>query len=328
MALNSALMDQINLVVRRLGYARSTAKTYRSWCENYMIWLKQRDGKWTHPRDTAERDVTAWLEYLGNVRNVSPTSQNVALQAVLFLFRNIIGRQLQNIDAMRAKRPQRLPTFLSVPEVSRLFAELKGRDLLIGQLLYGCGLRIGEAMSLRTKDVNLDDRQIVIRSAKGAKDRAVGIPRLLVDKLARQIDAARRLHQQDVEAGTNRVELPYSYGRKSRMAAGSFAWFWLFPSHKLSRHPEERWIGRYHIDKGNFARSLRLAAKRAQIDKPCNPHCLRHSYATHSLNQGIDIRSLQQLMGHSDVRTTMKYTHVYNAGATSEQSPLDRLPAA
>ena len=328
MALNSQLLDQIGVVCRRKGRARSTYKTYRHWCEQYLRWLRKPDGTWTHPKDTAEPEVTGWLTELANRRNVSPTSQNVAFQSVLFLFREVIGRELHNVQALRAKRPQRIPTVLSVPEVSRLLAELKGRDRIIGQLLYGCGMRIGEAVSLRIKDIDTDSRQIVIRQAKGAKDRAVGMPSALQEPLTHQIETAAALHRQDVDAGTNRVELPYSYGRKSPTAAGSLAWFWLFPSHKLSRHPVEKWIGRYHIDKGNFARSMRLAGRRAGIHKHCNTHCLRHSYATHSLNQGVDIRSLQKLLGHNDVRTTMIYTHVELAGATSEQSPLDRLPNA
>lgn len=329
MPLKSALLDQIATVCRRKGYARSTAQTYRHHCEQYLLWLKATNGgAWRNPIDCDRLEIEGWLTYLATRRNVSPTSQNVAFQSILFLYREIIGRQIRDVDALRAKRPQRIPTVLSVGQVSQLLQQLHGTNRLIAQLLYGCGMRIGEAVALRIKDLNTDSRQIVIRAAKGAKDRAVGMPRQLVDKLARQIDDVRRLHAADVANGCNRVELPYSFARKSPDASGSFAWYWLFPSHQLSRHPAEGWVGRYHVDASNFGRSLRIAARRCGIQQRITPHCLRHSYATHLLNQGTDIRSLQQLLGHADVRTTMIYTHVELAGVTAETSPLDRLPAA
>ncbi len=327
MALKSALLEQMAIVVRRKGYSRATLSTYRHWCEQFLRWLRdQNGGNWLNPTECDRAEVQQWLTELATIRNVSPTSQNVAFQSVLFLFREVIGKQIENVDALRAKTPKRLPTVLSVAEVSQLLANLSGQNKLIAQLLYGCGLRIGETLALRVKDIDFGNRQIFIRSGKGAKDRVVGMPRLLPNALRRQIESVERLHAEDTANGCARVELPYSFGRKSPTAAAQLNWYWLFPSHKLSRHPDEGWLGRYHVDQSNVGRSLRIAAVKAKIRKRVNPHCLRHSYATHLLNQGTDLRSVQKLLGHADVRTTMIYTHVELAGITSETSPLDRLP--
>lgn len=326
MALKSALLDEVVEVCRRKGYSLKTAKTYRHWAEVFLLWAKATYGQWRHPRDMGREELTQWLTELATVRNVSPTSQNVALQAMLFVYRELLDTHITGVDALRAKRPKRLPTVLAPIEVAQLLGQLTGQSRLIGSLLYGCGLRIGECLSLRIKDVDLYQRQLIIRAGKGAKDRAVGLPRATVEPLRRQIEVVSKWHAADVKAGCNRVEMPYAYSRKSPAAAGSLGWYWLFCSHQLSRHPTENWYGRYHIDESNVGRSLSVAARRAGIVRRVNPHCLRHSYATHTLNGGTDIRTLQQLLGHADVRTTMIYTHVEACGVTAETSPLDRLP--
>lgn len=326
MALKSALLDELQQVIRRKGYSRETGKTYRAWIEQYMRWTHTTLKKWVHPKDLREDHVTAFLNHLANVRNVSPTSQNCALQSILFLYRELLHIDLQGIDALRAKRPKRLPTVLTPGEVVQVLGQLSGQSLLIGQLLYGCALRIGECLSLRVKDIDIGNHQVILRGAKGAKDRAVGMPRRLVEPLKQQIEVSRRYHTADTKRGVCRVELPYAFARKSPTASSSLSWYWLFCSHVNSKHPEEGWVGRFHTDDSNFGRSLSIAAKRAGILKRCNPHCMRHSSATHMLNNGTDIRSLQAILGHADVRTTMIYTHVEEAGVTSETSPLDRLP--
>ena len=314
------------MVIRRKGYSPNTAKTYRHWCEQFLLWLKEKHGRWVHPKESGREGLEEWLTELAVVRNVSPTSQNVALQAVLFLFREVIRQPLEGVDALRARRPQRVPSVLSVTEVSALFARMKGQNRLIAQLLYGSGLRMGEAVSLRLKDLDFDHRQIVVRAAKGAKDRVCQMPKRLIIDLRRQVESAEKFYRQDFANGVCRVALPYSFDRKSPTSESSLAWYWLFPSHKLSSCPETKRVGRHHVNESNFGRSLRVAAVQAKILKRVTPHCLRHSFATHSLNQGVDIRSLQKLVGHNDVRTTMIYTHVEAAGASSETSPLDRLP--
>lgn len=328
MPFQSALLDEIATVCRRKAYSRHTAKTYRHWCEKYLLFLRRIFHGWVHPKEAGREQVQLWLTELAVIKNVSPTTQNVAFQAILFLYREILGITIENVEALRARRPQRMPTVLSPDEVVRLLAQLDGKNRMIGQLLYGCGMRIGEVVSLRVKDVDFANRQIVIRGGKGAKDRVVCLPRTLRQTLKKHIVSVQQMHKKDAANEVNRVELPYALARKSPRAAFEFYWYWVFCSQKLSRHPVEGWLGRYHVDASNFGRTMAIAAKRAGIMKRVYPHCLRHSFATHSLNQGVDIRSLQKLLGHSDVRTTMIYTHVELAGVTSEPSPLDRLPAA
>lgn len=327
MALKSALMDDIEIVCRRKGYSPKTAKTYRFYCEKYLLFLNRIFHQWLHPKEANEEQVQAWLTELACVDNVSPTTQNVALQAVLFLYREILKIELKDIDALRAKRPKRLPTVLSKEEMQTLLGNLKGTNKLIASLLYGCGMRIGEAVSLRLKDLDFGQRQIMIRGAKGAKDRVVGMPQILIQPLKRQVESVRKLHADDSSQGCNRVELPYAFSRKSPQSAGDLAWYWLFPSRVLSRHPSQGWIGRYHVDQSNFGRELKKAGRRCGILKRVYPHALRHSFATHCLNQGMNIKALMQLLGHNDIKTTQIYTHVELVGVTAETSPLDRLIA-
>lgn len=328
MALNSALLDRLQQVVRRRGYSRGTGRTYRVWCESYLRWLKRDRGEWTHPETAGRDDVGRWLTHLAVDTNIAPTTQNLALQSVLFLYRECLGITIQDVDALRAKRPKQLPTILSPAEVSRLLQNLNGTPLLLAKLMYGTGMRISEAVSLRIKDVDFDNKQIMIRGAKGAKDRIAVLPNMLTDPLLKQVDLARVYHSKDKKDGCCRVELPYAMARKSKWAASQFIWFWVFPSRKRSKHPEEGWTGRFHVNQSSIGRSISAAALRAKIPKRVTPHCLRHAFATHMLNTGTDIRTLQTLLGHADVRTTMIYTHVETAGPSSEASPLDRLDIA
>lgn len=329
MALKSEMLDQIPVLVRDRNMSPKTADAYRGWCERFLLWLKhEHGGQWVNPKDCGTPEVTGFLSYLANRRNVAASTQNQALSALLFLYRNVIGRDLHGIDAVRAKTPQRVPTVLSVQEVSSLLQQLRGRDRLLGQVLYGCGLRISEGVSLRIKDLDFHQSQITIQAAKGNKSRMVPMPRSLAAELRQQVERVRALHAADVKAGCNRVPLPYAYARKSPNAAGSFSWYWLFPSHNLSRNPDEGWIGRFHIDDGNFGRSLRIAGVRARIDRRVTPHTLRHSFATHLLNTGSPLTTIQKLLGHKDLTTTQVYLHVELAGATAETSPLDRLQVA
>lgn len=323
--LKSQILDDADAIMRRQGKARSTRETYRKHLVSLLKWARWKHGKWTHPKDLGRDGVERWLSDLANVKNVSPTTQNVALQAALFLFREVLKIELKDIDALRARRPQRLPVVLSVQEVSALLQQMKGRDLLIAKLLYGSGLRIGEALSLRLKDIDTDRRQITVRAGKGAKDRVVQMPRSIIDDLLHQISEAKKLHASDTASGQCRVEVPYSYAQKCPSAPKQLAWFWLFPSYQLSRHPEEKWLGRFHIDHSNFGRTLRIAAVKAGIHKQVTPHKLRHAYATHAHESGMPLSALQKLLGHQDLRTTSLYLHASADGPTAETSPLDRL---
>jgi integron integrase len=319
------LLDQIGLKCRAKGYSPKTAATYRHWCEDFLRWHRQRSGRWIHPSDMGRAEIEAYLTHLAANRNVSPTTQNVAFQAILFLYRELIGVTIEGVDALRAKRPQRLPTVLSRQEVSELLKQLGGQSRLMAMLLYGCGMRIGEVVSLRVKDVDFDMRQVILRAAKGAKDRVVQLPAAAIEPLRTQIADATHWHARDIADGMARVPLPFAFARKSPQASSQLAWYWVFCSHVRSRDPESQQIGRYHVDESNFTRSLSIAARRAGILKRVTSHCLRHSYATHLLNSGTDIRTIQKLLGHTDVRTTMIYTHVDETGPASERSPLDTL---
>lgn len=323
--MKSALLDEADRIMRRQGMARGTRRTYRTHLESLLKWGKWKNGKWVHPKELGKNGVEHWLSDLANVKNVAPTTQNCALQAALYLFKHVLKSPLEGIDACRAKRPQRLPVVLSVQEVRLILNGLSGRNLLLASLLYGSGLRIGEAISLRLKDVDFDRRQITVRGAKGAKDRCVQMARRIMDDLLHQVSQAKILHAHDLRQGCCRVELPYRYGGKNPSAASSVGWYWLFPSQKLSRHPEEKWIGRYHIDESNFGRLLGAVARKNHIYKPCSPHKLRHAFATHAHEAGMPLSALQKLLGHADLRTTQIYLHASSDGATAQISPLDRL---
>lgn len=328
MALNSELLNKMELVMRRRDMTRATRKTYRHHCESFLKWSLWKFGQYRNPKDMGRDGLEAWLSDLANIKNVSATTQNGALQAALFLFREVIEppMDIQGVDALRAIRPKRMPVILSVQEAAAIIDSLQGQAKLIGQLLYGAGLRISEGVSLRLKDLDFDRKQIMVRCAKGKRDRLTGMPLAVMEPLRAQMVHAKKLHVWDVAHGTNRVELPNRLHIKFPRAPYELPWYWLFPSNTTSAHPEERWIGRYHIDKSNFGRSLGIVARKLGIMKRVTPHILRHSFATHLYEQGATLAELQILLGHSSIETTMIYIHTSIDGATSKTSPLDRLP--
>lgn len=325
MRLNSALLDEMDQVMRARDMTRATRKTYRAHCESFLRWSKWKFGEYRNPKDMGRDGLEAWLSDLANVKDVAASTQNGAFQAALFLFHRVLNMEIRDTNALRAIRGKRMPVVLSVREAQVILESLTDRNKLIGQLLYGAGLRISEAVTLRLKDLDFDRRQITLRCAKGKRDRVVGMPRATMDPLSEQLERAKQMHDLDVRQGTNRVELPYRFAVKSPAAAYSLAWYWLFPSRNTSLHPEEGWRGRYHVDKSNFGRSLGIVANKLQILKRVTPHILRHSFATHSYEQGVSLLNLQHLLGHSDLRTTQIYLHTSIDGATAETSPLDRL---
>lgn len=328
MPLNSKLLTKMDLVMRRRDMTSSTRKTYRAHAESFIRWSLWKYGSYREPKDLGREGLEAWLSDLANVKNVAASTQNGALQAALFLFREVYepSIDIQNVDALRAIRPKRMPVVLSVQEAGAILNELLGQSKLIGQLLYGAGMRISEAVSLRLKDPCFDRKQITIRCAKGKRDRVVQMPRTIVEPLRQQVEFAKLMHAKDVQAGTNRVELPNRLHIKFPRAPYELGWYWLFPSHKTSQHPEEKWTGRFHVCPSNFGRSLGIVARKLKILKRCTPHILRHSFATHSYEQGATLLHLQMLLGHSSLRTTQIYLHTSVDGATAETSPLDRLP--
>lgn len=319
------VLDQIHEACQRKGFSKATSETYRYWCEDFIRHLHAVANQWVHPNTVGREAIEQYLTHLAVYRKVSPTTQNVAFQSILFLYREIFRIAIENVNALRAKRPQKMPVVLSRQEVAEILKQMTGQNKLIAMLLYGCGLRIGEAISLRIKDLDFDNKQIIVRAAKGNKDRVVQLPQSCEALLREQIAATERWHAWDAQQGVARVALPHAFEMKSPQAASQIAWWWLFCSAKLSRCPDTGRIGRHHVDESNFTRGLAQAARLAGIKKRVTSHCLRHSYATHLLNAGVDIRSIQKLLGHTDVRTTMIYTHVDANSPAAELSPLDSL---
>jgi integron integrase len=264
---------------------------------------------------------------LATDRRVAAATQGQALAALLFLYKQVLGQELGWLDGMtRAKRPVRLPTVLSVPEVQRLFAELSGTTLLMAGLLCGAGLRHFECLRLRVKDLDFSYHQIVVREGKGQKDRVTLLPDRFIEPLREHLGKVRRLHARDLAEGFGEVHLPFALGRKYPRAGYEWAWQYVFPSKHRSVDPDDgKTIRRHHLDDSVLQRAVKHAARAAGINKPVSCHTLRHSFATHLLQSGYDIRTIQELLGHSDVSTTMIYTHVVNRGGRGTRSPADML---
>jgi len=269
--------------------------------------------------------ASAFLSWLANVGQVAPATQNQALAAILFLYRHVLEMDLPWLhEIVRAKKQKRLPSVLTQDECRRLLDKVDKRHATMARLMYGSGMRISECLSLRIKDVDLARRQITVRQPKGGRDRVTMCPDSLAEPLKRQMQAARVVYERDLGRGTTGVELPFAYERKNPSAAHSWAWFWLFPQGHLSLDPRSRVRRRYHYYPQTLARAIVAAARRAGLEKPVSSHTLRHSFATHLMEAGYDIRTVQELLGHKDVSTTMIYTHVLNRGGRGVVSPLDR----
>ncbi len=319
------LLDQVRQQVRVRHYSIRTEQAYIGWIRRFIL----ANGK-RHPSEMGAREVEAFLTRLATEGNVSAATQNQALSALLFLYRNVLQIDLPWMEeVVRAKRPRRLPVVLSQDEVARLLAAMPEGSLdLMARLLYGTGMRLMECLRLRIKDVDFARREICVRSGKGNKDRRVPLPDSLCGRLRRQVERALLLHRSDLEAGRGRVHLPDALARKYPLAAIEPGWQYLFPSLKLSTDPRSGGIGRHHASEEALQRAIKRARAQAGIAKPATCHSLRHSFATHLLEAGHDIRTVQELLGHKDVATTQIYTHVLGRGAGGLLSPLDRLPPA
>ncbi|MGB5080292.1 MAG: integron integrase [Burkholderiales bacterium] len=315
------LLEQVREAIRRLHYSRRTEEAYVHWIRRFIYWSGKR-----HPATLGSGEVTAFLNYLAADRNVAAATQNQALSALLFLYKQVLGRELGWFDDLvRAKRPVRLPVVLTRGEATALLAQLKGAHWLMASFLYGAGLRLMECLRLRVKDVDIAYRQIVVRGGKGDKDRVTMLPEVALQPLHAQLGEAKRLHEIDLREGFGEVHLPFALARKYPRAGYEWGWQYIFPSGKRSADPDDGVIRRHHLDDSVLARALKEARRRAGIAKPVSAHTLRHSFATHLLQSGSDIRTVQELLGHSDVSTTMIYTHVLNKGGRGVKSPLDRV---
>lgn len=316
------LMDQVRDRLRLKHYSIRTETAYLGWIKRFILFHGKR-----HPAELGKPEVEAFLTALAVERNVAASTQGQALSALLFLYGEVLGLELPWLDEVtRAKKPRRLPTVLSVAEVRALIDAVEDPAFaLIVRLLYGTGMRVMECMRLRVKDVDFGRREIVVREGKGNKDRVTMLPAGLVAPLRAHISLRRRLHEQDLAAGHGTVHLPHALAVKYPNAATAWVWQYVFPAASLSIDPRSGVEQRHHLDEQRVQRAVKRAAARAGITKPVSPHTLRHSFATHLLEAGQDIRTVQELLGHSDVSTTMIYTHVLNRGGLAVASPLDRL---
>ena len=322
---STRLLDQLRERIRYLHYSLNTEKAYLHWVRFFVRW-HGRSGEMRHPRDMGAAEVQAFLNMLANERRVSASTHNQALSAILFLYREVLGIDLPWLDGVnRPAQKRRIPSVLTKEEVSTLFQFLDHDMRLLAQLLYGTGMRLMEGLRLRIKDVDFDRHVVVVREAKGNKDRVVMLPRSLAPRLRQQLGAARSVWEQDRQAQRNGVQTPHALEQKYPKVASTWGWFWLFPSPTLSVDPVSGVERRHHLFEERLQRAIKKAVAQAGICKPVSVHTLRHSFAMHLLQSGTDIRTVQELLGHSDVSTTMIYTHVLKVAAGGTASPLDSL---
>ncbi len=313
------LLDQTRDALRRNNYAYRTEQAYISWIKRYIFFHNLK-----HPQDLTERDIEAYLTHLAVQKKVAPSTQNQALAALQFLYRVVLKITLdEEILPLPARRSKHIPVVLSRQEVKAVLAQLSGTYLLICQLLYGCGLRVTECLTLRIQDLDFDRNEITVRSGKGNKDRRTMLPETVSHPLVRHLKEVKIAHDNALEEGYGAVALPHALGRKYSSAAQEWNWQYVFPDHKRSTDPRSGEVRRHHLHPSGLRRAVRAAAQKAGITKHVTPHVFRHSFATHLLEDGYDIRTVQELLGHADVKTTMIYTHVLNKGGRGVKSPLD-----
>ena len=317
----SKLLEQLRREIRRRNYSYKTEQAYTQWIIRYVKFHGT-----VHPSELGDRDVEQFLNHLANEQQVASGTQNQALAALVFLYKEVLGKEELNLyDLERAKKPKKLPVVLSAAEAARLFKKLDGLALLICELLYGSGFRISECLRLRVQDIDFDMEQIWVRSGKGQKDRVSLLPQKCVPKLKEQVDKVERLHKKDLAQGYGRALLPKALARKYQDEDTQLRWQYLFPSKRISQDPRSGLKHRYHISDRFVQRRLKKAAASAAINKKITCHTLRHSFATHLLQNGYDIRTVQELLGHKNLKTTMIYTHVINKGGNYIKSPVDVL---
>lgn len=315
------LLDQVRERICVLHYSRATEKTYLYWIKFFILHNQKR-----HPKDMGAAEVEAFLSHLATQRDVAASTQNQAMHAILFLYKQVLGIELPWLDSITHAKPSKhLPVVLTQSETQRLLSATRGTAGLVVRLLYGTGMRLMEGLRLRVKDVDFDRRQITIRAGKGNKDRVTMLPDSLITDLRAHLTERRRWHDIDLAKGMADVELPHALERKYPNAGKEWGWQYIFAAADYSADPRSGVIRRHHIHEKTIQRHVKEAARRAGIDKPAHPHTLRHSFATHLLESGYDIRTVQELLGHSDVSTTMIYTHVLNRGGNGVISPLDKI---
>ncbi len=314
------LLDRYSEALRNLHYSLRTERTYSGWVRQYILYHNKR-----HPSEMGPAEINEFITHLVNQKSISASTQNQAISAILFLYRNVLQIDLDETALLpiRPGRPKRVPTVLSRQEAKRVIARMDGVYKIMTQLMYGSGLRLMEVMRLRVKDLDFDNRQIIVRDGKGENDRITMFPDTLLEPLRLQVQTVRSLHEQDLALGLGTVYLPYALDRKYPNANREFAWQYVFPAPYHSIDPVSGVRQRHHLNESGLQKAVKQAARQALIDKPVTPHTFRHSFATHLLENGYDIRTVQELLGHKDVKTTMIYTHVLNRGGLAVKSPLD-----
>lgn len=321
MVVKPRLLDQVRDKIRFKHYSIRTEHAYVDWIKRYILFHGKR-----HPQEMGKQEAEQFLSHLAVDRNVAASTQNQALSAILFLYKEVLEQDigwLENVE--RAKRPARLPVVLTATEVRAVLAYLEGRYRLMANLLYGAGLRLMECVRLRVKDFDFEYRQITVRDGKGQKDRLTMLPDVLIEPLQTHLADVKILHEQDLREGFGNVYLPFALERKYPNAGREWGWQYVFPASQRSVDPRSRIERRHHLDEQTLQRAFKKAVRAASITKPASCHSLRHSFATHLLMSGYDIRTVQELPGHKDVSTTMIYTHVLNRGGKGVASPLDAI---
>lgn len=314
------LLEQLRQQIRVRNYSIRTEAVYAEWVKRYIRFHHYR-----HPAEMGAAEIEAFLTHLAVKRDVSASTQNQALAALLFLYKEVLKLDLPWLQGVvRAKKPKHLPVVLTRVEVDALLAQLQGDSWIVANLLYGAGLRLLEALRLRVKDVDFTRREIIVRDGKGQKDRVTMLPMRVVEPLRQHLNKVQHVHQGDLAEGFGEANLPFALARKYPNAVKEWGWQFIFPSSNRSQDPRGHGIYSHHLHEKTIQRAVREAARRAGLIKHATPHSLRHSFATHLLEAGQDIRTVQELLGHSDVKTTMIYTHVLNRGGLAVLSPLDR----
>jgi integron integrase len=313
------LLERVREAIRLKHYSYRTEETYVQWIKRYIFFHNTR-----HPEEMGVEEIEAFLTHLAVIDKVSASTQNQALSALLFLYRVVLNRELEEpIDALRAKRSRYLPTVLTPEEVKAIIGKLSGEYKLLIQILYGSGLRLNEGLNLRIKDIDFGQKQIVVRDAKGNKSRTTVLPESVITTLKEHLHRVRERHLQDLNAGYGSVFLPFALNRKYPNAERQWLWQFVFPSSTMIRDPQNDKLCRFHLHESGLQKALKRAVLSTNIDKKVSCHTFRHSFATHLLQNGYDIRMVQELLGHKDVKTTMIYTHVLNRGGKGVRSPLD-----
>jgi integron integrase len=312
------LLDQLRNSLRRLHYSIRTEQAYVDWTKRFILFHNKR-----HPAQMGAREVESFLNYLALRKHVSASTQNQALCALLFFYRSILNREFGDLRNVRARKPDRLPVVLTKSEAHRVINAMSGEAQLAAKLLYGSGLRLLECLRLRVKDVDFNQRCIFVREGKGQKDRITVLPQNVFVPLQEHLERVRQLHELDLASGFGAVYLPYALKAKFPGASREWCWQYLFPAPAMSVDPRSGRKRRHHMSESGLQKAVKIAARLARITKPVGCHTFRHSFATHLLQAGYDIRTVQELLGHRDVKTTMVYTHVLKQGGYAVHSPLD-----